>query len=198
MRTFALRFLVPFLLLVAWGVASAAQNSGSSSSAPQNPNDSSGQQQQPPPQQQQQPPPDQSKKKKDKKDKGSQDVVNTEVFSTAVANSVLNDLRDGLEGHTQRLMLSAFDADKMDGYLQFEDQIEAFFNKYTSFNVYFRIAQSATEGPKGIVLVDIQLEEIPRGNASPPIRKNGQMRFELERGKKGWKIVDFSPRNFFS
>jgi len=198
MRTFALRFLVPFLLLVAWGVASAAQNSGSSSSAPQNPNDSSGQQQQPPPQQQQQPPPDQSKKKKDKKDKGSQDVVNTEVFSTAVANSVLNDLRDGLEGHTQRLMLSAFDADKMDGYLQFEDQIEAFFNKYTSFNVYFRIAQSSTDGPKGIVLVDIQLEEIPRGNASPPIRKNGQMRFELERGKKGWKIVDFNPRNFFS
>ena len=192
MPTFTLRFLVPFLLLVAWGVASAAQNSGSSSGSPQNPNDSSGQQQQ------QQPPPDQSKKKKDKKDKGSQDVVNTEVFSTAVANSVLNDLRDGLEGHTQRLMLSAFDADKMDGYLQFEDQIEAFFNKYTSFNVYFRIAQSSTEGPKGIVLVDIQLEEIPRGNASPPIRKNGQMRFELERGKKGWKIVDFNPRNFFS
>ena len=196
MRAFTLRFLLPLLLLVAWGIAPAAQNSGSSSTAPQNPNDSSGQQQPPP--QQQQSPPDQSKKKKDKKDKGSQDVVNTEVFSTAVANSVLNDLRDGLEGHTQRLMLSAFDADKMDGYLQFEDQIEAFFNKYTSFNVYFRIAQSATEGPKGIVLVDIQLEEIPRGAASPPIRKNGQMRFELERGKKGWKIVDFNPRNFFS
>ncbi len=192
MRAFTLRLLLPFLLLVAWGIAPAA---------PQNPNDSSGQQQQQPPPQQQQPPPDQSKenkKKKDKKDKGSQDVVNTEVFSTAVANSVLNDLRDGLEGHTQRLMLSAFDADKMDGYLQFEDQIEAFFNKYTSFTVYFRIAQSATEGPKGIVLVDIQLEEIPRGATSPPIRKNGQIRFELERGKKGWKIVDFNPRNFFS
>jgi len=198
MRAFTLRFLLPFLLLVAWGLAPAAQNSGSSSNSQQNPNDSSGQQQPPP--QQQQPPPDQSKekKKKDKKDKGSQDVVNTEVFSTAVANSVLNDLRDGLEGHTQRLMLSAFDADKMDGYLEFEDQIEAFFNKYGSFNVYFRIAQSSTDGPKGIVLVDIQLEEIPRGATSPPIRKNGQMRFELERGKKGWKIVDFSPRNFFS
>ena len=193
MRAFTLRLLLPFLLLVAWGVAPAAQNSGSSSGSPQNPNDSSGQQQQPPPDQSKE-----NKKKKDKKDKGSQDVLNTEVFSTAVANSVLNDLRDGLEGHTQRLMLSAFDADKMDGYLQFEDQIEAFFNRYTSFSVYFRIAQSATEGPKGIVLVDIQLEEIPRGNTSPPVRKNGQIRFELERGKKGWKIVDFNPRNFFS
>ena len=192
MRALTLRFWLPFLLLLAWGIAPASENSGSASGSPQNPNDSSGQQQPPPPDQ------SKEKKKKDKKDKGSQDVVNTEVFSTAVANSVLNDLRDGLEGHTQRLMLSAFDADKMDGYLQFEDQIEAFFNKYTSFNVYFRIAQSSTDGPKGIVLVDIQLEEIPRGAASPPVRKSGQMRFELERGKKGWKIVDFSPRNFFS
>ena len=192
MRTHILRLLVSILLLVGWGVA-RAQSSGSS----QKPDDSAGQQQQ----QQQQQQPDQSKdkkKKKDKKDKGSQDVVNTEVFSTAVANNVLNDLRDGLEGHTQRLMLSAFDADKMDGYLEFEDQIEAFFNKYSTFSVYFRIAQTATDGPKGIALVDIQLEEIPRGSASPPIRKSGQMRFELERGKKGWKIVDFSPRNFFS
>ena len=194
MRALTLRFLLPFLLLLAWGVA-PAQNSSSQ----QNPNDSSGQQ--PPAQQQPSPPPQQQptpeKKKKDKKDKGSQDVMNAEVFSTAVANSVLNDLRDGLEGHTQRLMLSAFDADKMDGYLEFEDQIEAFFNKYIAFTVWFKIAQTSIDGPKGIVLVDIQLEENPRG-AAPPVRKNGQMRFELERGKKGWKIVDFSPRNFFS
>ena len=183
-----LRRLVPPFLLLAWGVAPAAQSSASGSG--RNPNDSSGQQ----------PPQDQAKDKgrKNKKDKGSQDDLNAEVFSTAVANIVLNDLRDGLEGHTQRLILSAFDPDKMDGYLQFEDQIQAFFNRYESFRVYFRIVQSATEGPKGVVLVDIQLEEIPRGATSPPVRKNGQMRFELERGRKGWKIVDFNPRNFFS
>jgi len=195
-RSTILRLVVAFLLFVSWGVIAPAQNSGSSS--PQNPNDSAGQQQQPPPEQQQPPPEQQKKKKKDKKDKDSQDVVNTEVFSSAVANSVLGDIRDGLEGHTQRLMLSAFDGDKMDGYLQFEDQIEAFFNKYSTFSVFFRIAQTATDGPKGIALVDIQLEEIPHGSASPPIRKNGQIRFELERGKKGWKIVDFNPRGFFS
>jgi len=191
MRSLNLRLLLPFFLLLAWGVAPAAQNSGSSSGSSQIPNDSPGLQQQT----------DQSKdkkKKKDKKDRDSQDAVNTEVFSTAVANNVLNDLRDGLEGHTQRLMLSAFDADKMDGYLEFENQIETFFNKYGSFSVYFRIAQSATEGPRGIVLVDVQLEEIPRSATSPPIRKNGQIRFELERGKKGWRIVDFNPRNLFS
>ena len=136
------------------------------------------------------------KKKKDKK--SQQDDLTATVFSEAAAQDVLGMLRDGLEGHSQRLMLSAFDNDKMDGYLAFEDQLEAFFNKYEGFTVHFRIAQSTTEGAKGIVLADIEMEEIPRGGAAPPNRKQAQMRFELERGRKGWRIVDFRPRGFFS
>ena len=155
--------------------------------------------------QSQAPAPDNSKKKdkKKKKDKDAQDVVDSEVFSDAVAKSVLDDIRDGLEGHSQRLLESAFDEDKLDGYLTFEDQIDAMFQKYSEFRVHFNIAQTTTEGPKGVILVDIQMEEIPnvtantRGNPQPQ-RREGQVRFELERGKKGWKIVDFSPRSFFS
>src|SRR3954468_23465765 len=43
------------------------------------------------------------KKAKDDKNSGPQDVVNTEVFSQAVANDVLGQVRDGLEGHSSRL-----------------------------------------------------------------------------------------------
>ena len=144
---------------------------------------------------------DKKDKKKKKKDKGSQDVVNSDVFSEAVARSVLDDIRDGLEGHSYRLMESAFDPDKMDGYLTFEDAVEAMFQRYSEFRVHFTISQTTTEGPKGVILVDIQLEEVPNstnGANVVPQRRNGQVRFELERGKKGWKIVDFSPRGFFS
>jgi hypothetical protein len=144
-------------------------------------------------------PQDQSKdKKKKKKDKPAQDPLDAEVFSDAISQSILNDLRDGLEGHSQRLMLSAFDGDKMNGYLQFEDQIEAMFQKYSMFTVHFRIAQSSVEGPKGIVLVDFQMEETPSGSNPSPVRKSSQVRIELERGRKGWKIVDINPRSFFS
>jgi Ni/Co efflux regulator RcnB len=141
---------------------------------------------------------DKDKKDKKKKDKAkSQDPYDSTVFSQAVANSVLNDLRDGLEGHSQRLVLSAFDDDKMEGYLSFEDQIEAMMQRYDSFRVHFRISQSTIEGPKGVVLVDFELEEIPRAGGAP-IRRNGQVKFEMERGRKGWKIVDFNPRGFLS
>jgi hypothetical protein len=139
-----------------------------------------------------------AKEEKKKKDKAkAQDPYDSAVFSQAVANTVLNDLRDGLEGHSQRLLLSAFDQDKMDGYLTFEDQIEAMFQRYDSFRVHFRISQSTIEGSKGVVLVDFDLEEIPRAGGAP-IRRNGQVKFEMERGRKGWKIVDFNPRGFLS
>jgi hypothetical protein len=144
---------------------------------------------------------DAKKDKKKKKDKGSQDVMNTEVFSDDVARNVLNDIRDGLEGHSERLMLSAFDADKMDGYLTFEDQIQAMFQRYSEFRVHFRLSQATTEGPKGVILVDFEMEEVPNSTSGAnvvPQRRNSQVRFELERGKKGWKVVDFSPRGFFS
>jgi len=148
-------------------------------------------------------PPKQDNEKKDKKEKKKkdkatpQDPYDSAVFSQAVANNVLSDLRDGLEGHSQRLVLSAFDQDKMDGYLTFEDQIQAMMQRYDSLRVHFRISQSTIEGAKGVVLVDFEMEEIPRTGGTP-IRRNWQVKFEMERGRKGWKIVDFNPRGFFS
>jgi hypothetical protein len=140
-------------------------------------------------------------KKKDKKDKkadsSSADAYDTAVFSDQVANTVLNDIRDGLEAHSQRLMLSAFDGDKMDGYLTFEDQIQAYFEHYEGFRVHFRIIQTSIEASKGIVLAEFEIEGSPRGGG-PVMRRSNQIRFELERGKKGWKVVDFRPRAFFA
>jgi len=192
-----LRIAGIFALLFAFVACALAQSSGT-----QNPPDNSSQN---PPNTSQNPPSDNSQNKKDKKKKkkdSSQDVMNSEVFSDAVATSVLNQIRDGLEGHSPRLMESAFDGDKMEGYLQFEDQLEAMFQRYSEFRVHFEMGQNSIEGTKGIILVNIEMEQVPNftaNNQNPqPQRKNGQVRFVLERGKKGWQIVDFSPRSFFS
>jgi hypothetical protein len=63
--------------------------------------------------------------------------------------------------------------------------------------VRFRISNVTVEGTKGVVLVDTEMEEIPRGGAQP-VRKRAQLRFELELGRKGWRVVDFRDRGFFS
>jgi hypothetical protein len=124
-------------------------------------------------------------------------LVNSEVFSDAVATHVLADMRDGLESHLRRLMLSAFDADKMDGYLSFEAQVDSYFEKYDGFRLHYHVVQSTTVGSRGIALVDVDMTRVAREGTGVPSRHSSQIRFEMERGRKGWKIVDFRPREFF-
>lgn len=118
-------------------------------------------------------------------------------FNAEAANAVLGQIRDGLEAHNPRRMLSAFDGDNFDGYLVFEDQLQAYFEKFEGFRVHFRILQTSVEGSKGIVLAEFDVEGLPQGGGAA-MRRSKQLRFELVQGRKGWKIVDLRPRGFFS
>jgi hypothetical protein len=163
-------FLVPFLLF-AFVFSAAAQPATDVSQSPDSP------------------------RTFDKKQKS--DAATGEVFDERAAAEVLGIIRSGLEAHSRRLLLSAFDADKMDGFFTFQDQIEAYFTRYEAFRVTLHILQTSEENNRGIILADFQLENEPRGGGRVS-RREGQLRFELERGAKGWKIVDFNPRGFFS
>jgi hypothetical protein len=123
-------------------------------------------------------------------------VIGEAVFDERAAAQILGVIRDGLEGHSQRLLLSAFDADKMNSYLTFQDQIEAYFTRYESFRVSYHILQTSQENNHGVILADFQIENEPRGGGRIS-RRQAQLRFELEHGPKGWKIVDMDPRGFF-
>lgn len=125
------------------------------------------------------------------------DPISTDIFSEADATRILDDLRNGLEAHSRRRFLSAFD-ERVQGFPAIEEQIQAYFDRYEAFRMHYRISQTSVEGVRGIILVEVNLEQIPSGGGAPPQRRREQLRFELERSRKGWKIVDFSPRAFFS
>ncbi len=137
-------------------------------------------------------PPDANSAPQDKKPQ----AANAEVFDERAATQVLGTIRDGLEGHSSRRLLSAFDADKMDGFLTFQDQIEAYFTRYEAIRVTLRIVQTSEENNRGVILADFQLENTPRDGGRVSTHQ-AQLRFELERGAKGWKIVDLDPRSIF-
>ncbi|MDP9268982.1 MAG: hypothetical protein M3P27_11755 [Acidobacteriota bacterium] len=124
------------------------------------------------------------------------------TFTTAVANDLLFQLAEGMESRNARMSLGAFDAAKLAGYNRFADQMNAWFREYTSFRVYYKLKQTltegGTEGGRGVAIVDFEYEATPSADGSSPVRRHEQMRFSFERGAKGWKIVEFSPRNLFS
>lgn len=130
--------------------------------------------------------------------KSADDATASLDFSEAVAQGIVRQISDGLQGHNAGRMLDAFDSHKMDAYLNFENQVDAFFEHYDSFRVHFRVDEVTTKEGKGIALVDVEMEAIPASDGLQPARKHEQLRFEMERDAKRWRIVDMRPRAFFS
>jgi hypothetical protein len=125
-------------------------------------------------------------------------AATSETFGTDVADDLLFQLAGGMESRNARKTLAAFDPAKFVDYGRFSDQVNAWFRDHTSFRVYYKVKQAMSEDGRGVALVDFQFEATPAMEGTAPVRRHQQMRFTFERGAKGWKIVEFSPRNLFS
>lgn len=119
-------------------------------------------------------------------------------FSEQDANKVLKRVKQGAESHDLQQILSAFDSERTDGYLELEGQADEFVRKYDPVRFYFRILQTSMDQGKGIATVEIQMEAEPRDSNGIPIRRDQQFRFELGHDKKGWKITSFTPAQLFA
>src|SRR5437868_9376425 len=130
--------------------------------------------------------------------RGKDSQPQDDTFSDEIAARLLDQVRQGLEANDPDLMLSAFDSSKMPDFPAFRDQVRSMFQKYEEFRVDFHITQTWTEDGRGIVVVDFELQATPQGGEVQPVHNEAQLRFEMARGQQGWKIVDLSPREFFS
>jgi hypothetical protein len=109
----------------------------------------------------------------------------------------MDQLLQGLQSHNQAQFLEAFDPEFMTNYGQFADQITVLFTRYESFSGRYHVRQMGDNPDRPIVLVqfDLQADSVSPG---APLRKSSQVRFEFARGKNGWRIVNLTPREFFS
>lgn len=138
---------------------------------------------------------DHAKQKKGKRDDRASDNASP-AFSEEVASEILQRLAQGLQDHNERQVLALFDGDKMNGYRNFANQVDALFQQYDSFRVHFRLGEISANSEKGVATADFEIEESSANGQ--PLRKHDQLRFEMERGAKSWKIVELTPRGFFS
>jgi hypothetical protein len=125
-------------------------------------------------------------------------AATAESFSAAVVNDLVYQFAEGMESRNARLTLRGFDRAKFAAYGRFSDQVQAWFRDHSSCRVYYKLRQTSVDGGRGIALVDFEYEAQPNTEGSTPVRRQEQMRFTFERGPQGWKIVDLSPRGFFS
>ena len=115
-----------------------------------------------------------------------------------MASRLLQEVTRGFITDNSGRVLAAFDSARMRNYGSFRDNVQSLFAKYQSFRAAFRVRQSWPQGERGVVIVQFELEGTPLEEDSPPFRRSAQLRFEFERGRAGWRIVDVAPRGFFS
>lgn len=125
-------------------------------------------------------------------------AATSETFTAAVANDLLFQLADGMESRNAKLTLAAFDGAKLADYSQFSRQVNAWLRDNSSFRVYYKLREAVADGSHGTALVDFAYEAQPMTDGAQPVRRHEQLRITFERGLHGWKIVDVSPRAFFS
>src|SRR5260370_29978025 len=74
----------------------------------------------------------------------------TGAFTTQNATALLNQVRDGLQGHMQKQMLDAFDLSRMSGGQAFKNQVTAFFDNYNSVRIHFHVRETSVQDGRGI------------------------------------------------
>ena len=119
-------------------------------------------------------------------------------LSDEVVRDVLSGFQRGFETHNLDKVLDVFDPQGFLDYAQFRDQLVAFFRLHESVKLRYQLLQVTADKDIGSATVDIEMDEDPSDTLPTPQRRSTQMRFQLKRGAKGWKIIGLRPADFFS
>lgn len=125
----------------------------------------------------------------------------TDSLSDAIIQDVLDPVRTGMETQNIRQVLSAFDKKDMSGYSDFEQQLHAFFRQFDQVRFRYQILQAAVEDTadqdRATATAEIDMDAMPFSVTQMAVRRSVQMHFRLKRGSKGWKVLSFTPADFF-
>jgi hypothetical protein len=121
-------------------------------------------------------------------------------LSDEIVRDVLTNLQRGMETHNIDRILDVFDAGNMPSYSQFHDQMVSFLLLHDSIKFRYQLLQVSEDKNKdtAFAIADINMDAAPSDILPTEQRRSTQMRFQLKRGAKGWKVIGLRPANFFS
>ena len=124
----------------------------------------------------------------------------TEIFdlSHEIVRDVLTNLQRGVETHNLDRVLGIFDPASMPNYARFHDQMVAFFALHDSFKFRYHLLQVTGDKDVAFATADVEMDAEPADILPTEQRRSTQMRFDLKRGPKGWKVIGLRPADFFN
>jgi hypothetical protein len=119
-------------------------------------------------------------------------------LSDQVIRDVFGPLQRSIEGHNLYQVLALFDRQAMPDYAQFRDHLRAFFDQYDAIRFRYQLLQVASDKNHASAVAEIEMDATPADTSQVTLRRDTQMRFRLILGRKGWKLVGFTPADFFA
>jgi hypothetical protein len=118
-------------------------------------------------------------------------------LSDQLIQQVLEPLRTGMETQDVSQVLSVFDRQEMSGYGDLQSQLRAFFHMYDEVRFRYQLLQATADGDHGSATAELDMDALPYEPTQTAARRSVQMRFQLKQSPKGWKVVGFTPADFF-
>jgi len=119
-------------------------------------------------------------------------------LSDEVVRDVLTNFQRALEDHNLDRVLAVFDADAMENYPRFRDQMVAFFRLHDSIKFRYQLLQVNEIKDAGFATADVEMDAEPADILPTEHRRTAQMRFQLKRNDNLWKVTDLTPADFFT
>jgi hypothetical protein len=119
-------------------------------------------------------------------------------LSDQVIQDVLGPLRTGMETQNIKQVMSIFDKGEMSNYGDLQQQINAFLSQYQEVHFRYQILQATAQDEHASATAELDMDAIPYQASMIPARRSVQMRFQLKHEAKGWRVVGFSPSDFFN
>ena len=119
-------------------------------------------------------------------------------LSDEVVRDILTNLQRGIDTHELERVLDIFDRQNMKDFAQFQDQMVAFFRRYDSIRFRYQLLQVTSDKEGGFAIADLDMDADPSDILPTPQRRSTQMRFQMKRSPKGWKVIALKPSDFFN
>jgi hypothetical protein len=125
------------------------------------------------------------------------------AFTDRTASTLLRQLSEALQGHSEKKFLALFDLQKMNGGQLFKQQISALLSHSESIRVHLNLLETDTsirvDKPvaDGAMAVEAEMEVQPAGGGAA-WRRSERLVFTVVRAGRSWKFDGISPNSFFS
>lgn len=126
--------------------------------------------------------------------------LEAQEFSAAVGEAALAELRAGFQNHNADQVMAMFERGRLPGWSEMRDRLQNRMAAYDSFRMGYHLVSATAEGGRGTVVAEVELESVATSltGVTSPQHRSATLHLTLERGPKGWRIVDYSPRGFFT